>query len=81
MLFDRVRESMSTGNNTYYIYKATEVLYKACAAQADYTIDAAERKAGTLKTTEDGEEIGTSKAGTWHNGMPLFSPSIGFTVD
>ncbi|KAH6850299.1 ubiquinol-cytochrome C chaperone-domain-containing protein [Chaetomium sp. MPI-CAGE-AT-0009] len=71
MLFNRVRESMATGNNTYYIYKVTEDLYKACAAQADYAIAAADRKAGTLKTTEDGEEIGTSKAGTWHNELGL----------
>ncbi|EAQ89149.1 hypothetical protein CHGG_05768 [Chaetomium globosum CBS 148.51] len=71
MLFNRVRESLSAGKSNYFIYGATEALYKACAAQADYTIEAADRKAGTLKTTEEGEEIGTSKAGTWHNDLDL----------
>jgi hypothetical protein len=79
MLLDRVRESLSTGNSTYYIYRVTEDLYKACAAQADYTIDAADRKAGTLQTTEDGEEIGTSKIETWHKGMSLFLPGTRLT--
>ena len=52
-------------------------MYKACAAQADYTIEAADRKADRVKTTADGEEIGVSKGGVWHSGM-LFSPPFLF---
>jgi cytochrome b pre-mRNA-processing protein 3 len=72
-LLGRVRESLSTGKSSYYIYKATENMYKACAAQADYAIEAADRKAGKLQTTADGEEIGASKGGPWHEGTPLLS--------
>jgi cytochrome b pre-mRNA-processing protein 3 len=67
----RVAESLKTGRSSYYIYKATEKLYEACAAQADYAIDPADRKAGKLQTTADGEEIGSSKGGPWHEGTPL----------
>ncbi|KAJ4292308.1 Mitochondrial beta-keto-acyl synthase [Collariella sp. IMI 366227] len=35
-------------------------MYKACANQADYTIDPKDRKAGKLQTAEDGEEIGVT---------------------
>ncbi len=61
--------------NTYRVYSATERIYKQCAAQADYVIDAAARKAGTLNTAEDGEEIGEGKVkgGVWHTGLLLLS--------
>jgi cytochrome b pre-mRNA-processing protein 3 len=68
-LLGRVAQSLIPGKSTYYIYGVTERISKACAAQADYTIDAKDRKAGTLKTTADGEEIGVSKGGPWHSGM------------
>ena len=51
-------------------------MYKACAAQSDYIIDPKDRKAGKLKTSEDGEEVGTSKGGPWHNGLSLHSHYI-----
>ncbi|KAK4173941.1 ubiquinol-cytochrome C chaperone-domain-containing protein [Triangularia setosa] len=67
----------STTGRSYFIYQATEQLHKACGAQADYTIDPADRKASKLKHTADGEEIGTSggegsKApSVWHEEMGL----------
>jgi cytochrome b pre-mRNA-processing protein 3 len=69
MLLGRVSQSLAAGKSSYYVYKSTERMYKACAAQADYTIDAADRKAGKLQTTADGEEIGVTKGGPWHAGM------------
>jgi cytochrome b pre-mRNA-processing protein 3 len=76
MLLGRVAQSLIPGKSSYYIYGATEQMYKACAAQADYAIEVADRKAGTLRTTADGEEIGTSKGGPWHSGA--FSRSCSF---
>ncbi|KXX76930.1 CBP3-like protein [Madurella mycetomatis] len=70
-IVSRVAQSLGAQKSNYYIYAATERLYKACAAQADYAIEAADRKAGTLKTTADGEEIGVSKGGDWHNALSL----------
>ncbi|KAL2019661.1 hypothetical protein VTK56DRAFT_9280 [Thermocarpiscus australiensis] len=67
----RVAERLVPGKSSYYIYGATERMYKACAAQADYVIEAADRKAGRLTTTADGEEIGVSKGGEWHNDLAL----------
>ena len=67
-LFGRIAQSLAKGQSSYYVYGATEKLYKLCAAQADYTIDPVARKAGTLQTTADGEEIGTTKGGPWHDG-------------
>ncbi|KAK4123939.1 hypothetical protein N657DRAFT_656252 [Parathielavia appendiculata] len=71
MLMGRVAQSLATGKSSYYIFNATEKLYKACAAQADYAIDPAARKAGKLQTTADGEEIGVSKGGRWHDDLAL----------
>ncbi|GAB1320633.1 Ubiquinol-cytochrome c chaperone domain-containing protein [Madurella fahalii] len=71
LIVGRVVQSLGAQRSNYYIYAATERLYKACAAQADYVIEAADRKAGTLKTTVDGEEIGVSKGGEWHNDLSL----------
>ena len=67
-MFGRIAQSLAKGQSSYYVYGTTEQLYKFCAAQAEYTIDAADRKAGTLQTTADGEEIGTTKGGPWHDG-------------
>lgn len=69
MLLGRVRQTLATGHSSYFIYKGTETLYKACAAQADYAIERADRKSGKLQTAADGEEIGVSKGGPWHQGI------------
>ncbi|KAL2164619.1 hypothetical protein VTH06DRAFT_3836 [Thermothelomyces fergusii] len=71
MLLGRVRQSLAAGHSSYFIYRASESLYKACAAQADYAIEPADRKSGKLKTTADGEEIGASKGGPWHQDLGL----------
>ncbi|KAL2256646.1 hypothetical protein VTK26DRAFT_1359 [Humicola hyalothermophila] len=71
LLMGRIAETLAQGQSQYYVYGATERMYKACAAQADYMIEAADRKAGTLKTSPDGEEIGSSKGGPWHNELGL----------
>jgi len=42
----------------YTVYGNTERLTRLVAAQADYTIDAADRKAGKVILTPDGEEVG-----------------------
>ncbi|KAK4650665.1 Serine carboxypeptidase 3 [Podospora pseudocomata] len=70
-----------TTGRSYMIYQATEQLHKACAAQAEYTIDPEDRKASKLKHTPDGEEIGRSgggggeggsaKGSVWHEEMGL----------
>lgn len=59
-------------NNTYAIYGVTQNWAKLCASQADYSISKEDRKADRVKTTEEGEEVGVSKGGVWHDG--LFSP-------
>ncbi|KAM7202349.1 CBP3-like protein [Naviculisporaceae sp. PSN 640] len=62
--------------NTYAIYGLTQNWAKLCAGQADYTISKEDRKAEKVKTTEEGEEVGTSKGGVWHDEfhlLPTFS--------
>ncbi len=79
-LVGRIAQSLAKGQSSYYVYGATEQLYKLCAAQADYTIDPAARKAGTLQTTADGEEIGASQGGPWHDGTPFLSAQTSSTA-
>jgi cytochrome b pre-mRNA-processing protein 3 len=69
MVFGRVAQSLGGTRSGYFIYGTTERMYKFAAAQADYTIDPADRKSGALQMAEDGEEIGTSKGGPWHDGV------------
>ncbi len=68
MLLGRVAESLGGVKNSYFVYGSSERMFKLCAAQADYAIDAADRKSGKLELTADGEEIGVSKGGPWHEG-------------
>lgn len=51
----------------YQIFGATQDIYKACSNPAMYKISEADRKAGTVPMTEDGEEIGVG-GGIWHDG-------------
>ncbi|KAK3902355.1 mitochondrial putative 3-oxoacyl-synthase [Staphylotrichum tortipilum] len=69
-LLSRIAESLPN-LNTYQVYGTTESMYKTLAARADYVIDPAARKAGTLRMAEDGEEIGDSKGGRWHSELAL----------
>ena len=52
----------------YQIYGATESIYKACSAPANYKISPELRKKEEVPMTEDGEEIGIG-GGVWHDGM------------
>ncbi|KAK0738517.1 ubiquinol-cytochrome C chaperone-domain-containing protein [Schizothecium vesticola] len=58
---------------TYVIYGSTERLCELLTAQADYRIDAAQRAAGEVRETADGEEIGEPavKGGVWHSDFDL----------
>lgn len=55
-------------SSSYIAYGATQRIYKDCAKQADYTITPEDRKAGRVKETADGEEIGTGNGSIWHQG-------------
>ncbi|KAK6216168.1 p-nitrophenyl phosphatase [Pestalotiopsis sp. IQ-011] len=54
----------------YMVHAATESVYKTCAAEAAYTISEEDKRNGTVKTTEEGEEIGTGST-TWHTDFDL----------
>ncbi|KAL1843810.1 hypothetical protein VTJ49DRAFT_7520 [Mycothermus thermophilus] len=70
-LFGRVSQSLRANQSSYYVYSATEHVYKYCASQADYAIDEKLRKDDTLQTTAEGEEIGTSMNSVWHQQLGL----------
>lgn len=57
----------------YQIFGATESIYKACAAPANYKISPELRKKEEVPLTEDGEELGVG-GGVWHDGT--FSPLL-----
>ncbi|KAH8199652.1 hypothetical protein TruAng_006182 [Truncatella angustata] len=54
----------------YQVHAATETIYKAAAAEAAYTISETDKRNGTVKKTEEGEEIGTGST-TWHTDFDL----------
>ncbi|EAA26564.1 hypothetical protein GE21DRAFT_4331 [Neurospora crassa] len=63
-------------SSSYIAYGATQRIYKDCAKQADYTITPEDRKAGRVKETADGEEIGVGNGSIWHEKfglLPTFS--------
>ncbi|KAK1781728.1 ubiquinol-cytochrome C chaperone-domain-containing protein [Copromyces sp. CBS 386.78] len=63
-------------SSSYIAYGATQRIYKDCAKQADYTITPEDRKAGRVKETADGEEIGVGNGSIWHEEfglLPTFS--------
>ncbi|KAL2271773.1 hypothetical protein VTJ83DRAFT_1144 [Remersonia thermophila] len=70
-LFGHVSKSLRANQSSYYVYSATERVYKHCASQADYTIDEKRRKDDTLEMTAEGEEIGTSAGSVWHQELGL----------
>lgn len=61
-------------SSSYIAYGATQRIYKDCAKQADYTISPEDRKAGKVKETADGEEIGVGNGSIWHEGT-FYLPS------
>ncbi|KAK1831777.1 ubiquinol-cytochrome C chaperone-domain-containing protein [Podospora conica] len=58
---------------TYVIYGCTERLCELLTAQADYRIDPAQRAAGEVRESADGEEIGEPliAGGVWHTDFDL----------
>ncbi|KAK9781954.1 putative Ubiquinol-cytochrome c chaperone domain-containing protein [Seiridium cardinale] len=58
----------------YQVHKATEIIYKTAAAEAAYSISETDKRNGTVKKTEEGEEIGTGNT-TWHTDFDL-SPTF-----
>jgi hypothetical protein len=53
---------------SYLIYGASEKIYKTCSAQAAYSISEQDRKDGKITLGPDGEDVGISRGGIWHNG-------------
>ncbi len=66
-----IKKIASRATETYTAYGATELLYKECARQADYSIPQAKDKDADMPKTADGEDLGIGE-GWWHTGM-LFS--------
>lgn len=66
------RASKAT-QGSYAVYGASELIYKYVASQADYNITQAERDAEKVTLGPDGEEIGTSSGGMWHDGSSFLS--------
>ena len=56
---------------TYTAYGATEELFKACGAQADYSIPQASDSEAEMPKTEEGEDLGVGK-GWWHERKSYF---------
>jgi cytochrome b pre-mRNA-processing protein 3 len=52
---------------TYTAYGSTELLYKECAVQADYSIPQAGKDEQETPKTESGEDLGVG-SGWWHTG-------------
>lgn len=69
---DRLKNTAKKTTHSYMVYGATEDMYKTCAAQADYKITQADRKAGKIRQLPDGEEVGFG-GGMWHDGRDAFS--------
>lgn len=62
-----LRKFAGRGIETYTAYGATEILYKECARQADYSIPAAKDQEAEIPKTDDGEDLGVGE-GWWHTG-------------
>ncbi|KAI1772389.1 ubiquinol-cytochrome C chaperone-domain-containing protein [Hypoxylon cercidicola] len=54
----------------YRVVQATEEIYKACAREALYAIPDKDRRAGTIRKTAEGEDIGEGKT-MWHEEFQL----------
>ena len=65
-----LRKVAGISMETYTAYGATEILYKQCARQADYSIPQAKDKDAEMPKTADGEDLGVGD-GWWHSGMFL----------
>jgi cytochrome b pre-mRNA-processing protein 3 len=64
---NELRKLTGRATETYTAYGATEILYKECARQADYSIPQAKDKDADMPKTSDGEDLGIGQ-GWWHTG-------------
>ncbi|KAI1089694.1 ubiquinol-cytochrome C chaperone-domain-containing protein [Rostrohypoxylon terebratum] len=62
---DTILNAFRKSAEPYRVVQATEDIYKACAAEAVYTISAKDRMAGTIPKTAEGEDLGEGKT-MWH---------------
>ncbi|KFZ06923.1 hypothetical protein V501_06957 [Pseudogymnoascus sp. VKM F-4519 (FW-2642)] len=62
--------ALSKTAGTYSAYGVAEVLYRQCAAQADYSIPEAAMEDEEMPKTADGEDLGQG-AGWWHTELGL----------
>lgn len=70
---------LKSTSQPYQVHAATETIYKSCAAEAAYTISETDKRNGTVKKTEEGEEIGTGST-TWHTGTFLTCIPLGISM-
>ncbi|PHH64653.1 hypothetical protein CDD81_4094 [Ophiocordyceps australis] len=59
--------------DSYRVLGASEALFKACAAPADYQVPAWKREEDCVEKREDGEELGEAKThgNVWHRALRL----------
>ena len=62
-----LRKLTGRATETYTAFGATEILYKECARQADYSIPQAKDKDAEMPKTADGEDLGVGES-WWHTG-------------
>ena len=63
----QLRKLTGRATETYSAYGATEILYKECARQADYSIPKSKDNDAEMPKTADGEDLGIGE-GWWHTG-------------
>lgn len=62
-----LQATLGKATETYTAYGVTELLYKECARQADYTITQAQQAEEEMPKTEEGEDLGVGD-GWWLTG-------------
>lgn len=79
-LAQSLRKHAKGTTETYIAYGATEVMFKSCSAQADYTMPQAKEKGVELPKGPDGMEMGVPAKGSfWYEGMNAPSLSANST--
>lgn len=64
------RRRFGSTTETYVAYGATEVLYKNCAKQADYSVPQASQEGIEIPKTKYGEDMGVGDS-WWYKGQLL----------
>lgn len=65
----KLQGALAGTTTSYLIYGASEKFYNMCSVQAAYSISEQDRKDGKVTLGPDGEDVGVSGGGVWHNGM------------